>query len=164
MDQSLASIQAEFEQFLLDLTTVERKVIHALTDVARDVLASRPHGAPGVAGAITNRVVQVGWPGGRRPALTQQQELPRRSWVSPWRCGSRSPGPPPSACRRRPSASSCPPSTCWTASSSLWASRTPPTLQPGCLRWAGRWGWDAGAAGSERWWPARMPPITWCPV
>ena len=59
MEAQVAAIQAEFQHFLLDLTSVEKKVIHALTDVARDILRTRPQGAPVVATVITNRVVQV---------------------------------------------------------------------------------------------------------
>ena len=59
-------IQLEFQSFLADLVSVEKKVIHALTDVARDILRSRPHGAATVAAVITSRVLQVrGRAGGR---------------------------------------------------------------------------------------------------
>lgn len=62
------AIQAEFQLFLQDLVSVEKKVIHALTDVARDILRTRPQGAPVVAAVIIDRVLKV-----RRAAVFGEQ-------------------------------------------------------------------------------------------
>ena len=55
----LQQLESEFQAFLQSLTTVEKKTISALTEISRDVLRTRPQGAPVVAAVIINRVLQV---------------------------------------------------------------------------------------------------------
>jgi hypothetical protein len=49
----------QFQGFVTDLTTVEKRNIVALTEIARDALRTQPQVAPSLAAIITNRVLQV---------------------------------------------------------------------------------------------------------
>lgn len=56
---ALEAVRVEFHAFLEELRSVEKKVIHALTEVARDILKTRPQGAGIVATVIIERVLQA---------------------------------------------------------------------------------------------------------
>ena len=49
----------QFQGFVTDLTTVEKRSIIALTEIARDALRTHPHLAPSLATVLTNRILQV---------------------------------------------------------------------------------------------------------
>ena len=49
-----------FQRFVTDLTTVEKRSIIALTEIARDALRTHPHLAPSLVSVLANRILQVG--------------------------------------------------------------------------------------------------------
>ncbi len=49
----------EFQTFVNELTTVEKRNIVALTEIARDSLKTHPTAVPSLAAVISNRVLQV---------------------------------------------------------------------------------------------------------
>ena len=49
----------QFQGFVTDLTTVEKRSIIALTEIARDALRTQPHLVPSLAGIIIARIIQV---------------------------------------------------------------------------------------------------------
>lgn len=49
----------QYQGFVTDLTTVEKRSIVGLTEIARDALRTHPHLAPSLANVITTRIVQV---------------------------------------------------------------------------------------------------------
>lgn len=49
----------QFQGFVTDLTTVEKRSIVALTEIARDALRTHPHVAPTLANIIIDRIIQV---------------------------------------------------------------------------------------------------------
>jgi hypothetical protein len=116
---------AQFEGFVRDLTTVEKRNIVALTEIARDALTTHPHAIPSLAAVITNRVLQVRRSCNAAPSpLAAPDARLMRAMMSFLA----------SDVRRRLLTSSCRCSTCWTALRRLWAGRTPPTLRRHCLR------------------------------
>jgi hypothetical protein len=48
-----------FQRFVTDLTTVEKRKIVALTEIARDTLRTNPELAASLASVLTNRILQV---------------------------------------------------------------------------------------------------------
>jgi len=54
------ALLAQFHGFVADLTTVEKRNIVALTEIARDALRTQPQAVPSLAGIIIDRVLQVG--------------------------------------------------------------------------------------------------------
>ena len=49
----------QYRSFLTDLTTVEKRSIVGLTEIARDTLRTQPYLAPSLAQAITTRILEV---------------------------------------------------------------------------------------------------------
>lgn len=52
-------IVLQFQGFVTDLNTVEKRKIVALTEIARDALQKNPHVAPYLAQTVINRILQV---------------------------------------------------------------------------------------------------------
>jgi len=49
----------QFQGFVTDLTSVEKRSIVALTEITRDALKTQPHLAYGLASVIIDRILQV---------------------------------------------------------------------------------------------------------
>lgn len=49
----------KFQGIVTDLTTVEKRKISAVTELAKDALRTQPHLAASLASVITNRILQV---------------------------------------------------------------------------------------------------------
>ena len=55
----METLVVQFQGFVTDLTTVEKRTITALTEIARDALRTQPHLAASLASVLTNRILQV---------------------------------------------------------------------------------------------------------
>jgi len=55
----MESLVDHFQRFVTDLTTVEKRQIIALTEIARDALRTHPHLAASLASVLTTRILQV---------------------------------------------------------------------------------------------------------
>ena len=50
---------SRFQTFVDDLVTVEKRQIVALTELAKDIVSSKPHLAPQVAQVVSDRALKV---------------------------------------------------------------------------------------------------------
>lgn len=55
----MESLVDHFQRFVTELTTVEKRQIIALTEIARDALRTHPHLAVSLASVLTTRILQV---------------------------------------------------------------------------------------------------------
>ncbi len=53
------NLVVQFQGFVTDLTTVEKRSIVALTEIVRDALQNQPYSAQQLATVIINRIIEV---------------------------------------------------------------------------------------------------------